>query len=469
MVETGGGVATIVVVARGRDACAAPDVKPTLMISDGEDASGGRHGRTVRRPRQSRSNDSLTGATSPWSVAVRSRSCSSSASSGRWRLLADGRPVELGGAKQRALLALLLLESGRVVSSDRLLDALWDGAAARDRNRVAPELRVAAAEVSSARTRSRRGRPGTGCGSSRRTSTSPACGGSSTTRVPVIRRDAPACSAKPSAVWRGDALAELAYEPFAQTEIARLEELRLTLVEEHAEAELAIGRHAELVAELERTVARIPLRERLCGQLMLALYRSGRQAEALEVYRKARATLVAELGIEPSPLLAATPGVDPSPGGADRGAEAPPRRASISKRSQTSCLRGRLTIVLGADVEPLAVELARHFGLDTERPELARVSQAIAILNGSGPLQDALHALLEETEPGPSTGSWRHFRHCLRRAASPARSSSRPATTSRSKQRCWPSRRAVRHDRLPRVRSAPRQLLSRLARRRSHR
>jgi tetratricopeptide (TPR) repeat protein len=105
------------------------------------------------------------------------------------------------------------------------------------------------------------------------------------------------------ALWRGPPLAEFSHEPFAQAEIARLEELRLAALEERAELDLAQGRHAELVGELERLIALHPLRERLRGQLMLALYRSGRQAEALEVYQAARRTLVDGLGIEPGPTL----------------------------------------------------------------------------------------------------------------------------------------------------------------------
>jgi 8-oxo-dGTP pyrophosphatase MutT (NUDIX family) len=105
------------------------------------------------------------------------------------------------------------------------------------------------------------------------------------------------------ALWRGPALADLAYESFAQVEIARLEEMRLAVLEQRIDADLARGRHAQLVGELEALVARHPLRERLRGQLMLALYRSARQAEALEAYRAARRELQEELGLEPSAEL----------------------------------------------------------------------------------------------------------------------------------------------------------------------
>ena len=106
-------------------------------------------------------------------------------------------------------------------------------------------------------------------------------------------------------LWRGPALADFAYEPFAQTEIARLEELRTVVLEERVVADLALGRHAELVSELEALVQAQPLRERPRAQLMLALYRSGRQADALAAYRTARETLVEELGIDPGPELKA--------------------------------------------------------------------------------------------------------------------------------------------------------------------
>jgi YVTN family beta-propeller protein len=104
-------------------------------------------------------------------------------------------------------------------------------------------------------------------------------------------------------LWRGPPLADFSYDSFAQEEIARLEELRLAAIEERVEADLAVGRHDAVVQELEQLVARHPLRERLRGQLMLALYRSGRQAEALEVYRDGRRTLADQLGLEPSPVL----------------------------------------------------------------------------------------------------------------------------------------------------------------------
>lgn len=104
-------------------------------------------------------------------------------------------------------------------------------------------------------------------------------------------------------LWRGYALGDVSYEPFAQVEIGRLEQLRLDAVEDRIEADLALGRHAGVVSELEALVAVHPLRERLHGQLMVALYRCGRRAEALEAYQAARRTPVEELGLEPGPAL----------------------------------------------------------------------------------------------------------------------------------------------------------------------
>jgi DNA-binding SARP family transcriptional activator len=104
-------------------------------------------------------------------------------------------------------------------------------------------------------------------------------------------------------LWRGPPLADFAYESFAQAEIAHLEELRLTAIEQRIEAELALGHHAQEIGELESLVDQHPFRERLRAQLMLALYRSGRQAEALRAYQDARQALVDELGIEPGEEL----------------------------------------------------------------------------------------------------------------------------------------------------------------------
>jgi DNA-binding SARP family transcriptional activator/streptogramin lyase len=214
----------------------------------------------------------------------------------------QGRSIELGARKQRAVLALLLLHRGEVVSADRMIDELWgerppataakslqvyvsqlrkalgDGLLeTRDRGY---RLRVDAAQVDIDRFERmfQQGRELFAAGDAR--------AAAETLRGAL-------------GLWRGTPLAEFAYEGFAQTEIARLDELRLAALEERIDADLALGRHIEVIPELEALVREHPLHERLRAQLILALYRAGRQAEALEVYRETRATLVDELGLEP--------------------------------------------------------------------------------------------------------------------------------------------------------------------------
>ena len=306
---------------------------------------------------------------------------------------AGGAPIPLGGPKQRAVLTLLLLEAGRVVSLDRLVDALWAGSppptavaslqnfVAQLRKALGPDaietrppgyvIRLEPEQLDLARMRR---------------------------LVDEARASEPVRRAElldeALALWRGEPLAEFRYETFAQGEIARLEEFHLALLEERAEAKLAIGAHGDLVTELEALVRSNPLRERLRAQLMLALYRSGRQAQALEIYREGRELLVEGLGLEPSPLLR---GVHASilrqeAFTLDRGAIP---EVEHFEEVAAALLSGKVTVVVGSDSEPLASELARRFGLEAVTPELARISQAVAVLNGSGPLYDALHTLVE--------------------------------------------------------------------------
>jgi DNA-binding SARP family transcriptional activator len=221
------------------------------------------------------------------------------------------RPLALGGAKQRALLGMLLLHANEVASSDRLIDELWAG---ERRDEAARTLQVAVSRLRKAL------EPGRPTGAESRVVVTRAPGYELRTdpeRLDVKRfealvskgrralaagdaRVARARLGEALCLWRGPPLADLAYESFCQAESARLEELRLAALEERIAADLALGRHTELVGELRALAREQPLRERLRAQLMLALYRSGRQAEALDAYADARATLVEELGIEPS-------------------------------------------------------------------------------------------------------------------------------------------------------------------------
>lgn len=225
---------------------------------------------------------------------------------GTLEVVSGDRPVALGGPKPRALLAALALDPGRVVSVDLLVDSLWPGAT--------PETAAHAVQVYVSQLRKALGaeaiaRRGHGYVlelDSDRVDVRRFVRLSDEGRETLAAGD-PATAAtllrEALALWRGPALADFAYEPFAQTDIARLEELRVVALEERVEADLALGRHAELVSELEALAQAQPLRERPRAQLMLALYRSGRQADALAAYRKARETLIEELGIEPGPEL----------------------------------------------------------------------------------------------------------------------------------------------------------------------
>jgi DNA-binding SARP family transcriptional activator len=210
----------------------------------------------------------------------------------------NDRSVALGGGRQRALLAVLLLHANEVVSTDRLLDELW--------GQRPPPTAGKIVQVYVSRLRKVLGRD-------RLVTRSPGY----LLRVDrseldldrferlvgeAGRADAPSAAAtlrRALALWRGPPLADLAYEPFAQAEIARLAELRWAALEQRIDADLAAGRHSELIGELEALIADHPLRERLRSQLMLALYRAGRQAEALDAYRRARRELAEQLGLEP--------------------------------------------------------------------------------------------------------------------------------------------------------------------------
>src|SRR5689334_14492246 len=210
--------------------------------------------------------------------------------------------LPLGRAKPRAVLAVLLLHANESVSAERLALALW--------GEEAPAGAVKTVQVHVSRLRK-------ALGDGEVIATTPAGyrlrvrhGELDLERFEGLVEEgrraltngraehAAAVLREALALWRGPALAELAFEPFAQVEIARLEEQRLAALETRVEADLAAGAHDLLIGELQRLVVANPTRERLAGRLMLALYRAGRQAEALDTYRHVRARLVEELGLE---------------------------------------------------------------------------------------------------------------------------------------------------------------------------
>ena len=215
------------------------------------------------------------------------------------------RPLPLGGAKQRALLALLILNANRVVSRERLIDELWGD--------EPPETVVTSVQVYVSRLRKLlppetlvTRAPGYLLDAERDeidlfrferlvADGREALGKDDAANAARILRDA-------LELWRGPALAEFAPEPFAQIEGGRLDGLRVAALEARIQADLALGRTADLIGELEVLIAEHPHRERLTGQLMLALYRSGRQTEALVAYGRLRTTLD-ELGLEPGENL----------------------------------------------------------------------------------------------------------------------------------------------------------------------
>jgi DNA-binding SARP family transcriptional activator len=303
-------------------------------------------------------------------------------------------PVRLGGRNQRALLALLLLNAGEVVSVDRLIDALWGESPPRTaqtslQNAVsqlrkllgadrlvtkAPgyvlrlgddELDVERARLLVAEARTREAED----------------------RARLLR--------EAEGLWRGQPLAEFAYDAFAQTAIGRLEELRLHVIEERVDAELVLNRHSELVAELEALVREHPLRERLRGQLMLALYRTGRQADALNAYQGARRALLDELGLDPSPalqqlhsaILRQERSLEPA---------LPPASPEENLADVTrALLAGRLVPLLGAEAGELGRRLTERFAVPSgDGAELTEIAQYVALMKGSGPLYDELHELL---------------------------------------------------------------------------
>jgi DNA-binding SARP family transcriptional activator/sugar lactone lactonase YvrE len=232
---------------------------------------------------------------------------------GPLQVAANGSVLPLGGAKQRAVLALLVFHANELVSLDRLIDELWgesppdsaanlvQGYVSRLRKELEPGRARGEHELLVSRP------PGYVLRLRPEQLDSENFARLSTEGRRLLNNGDPDDAAgrlrEALALWRGPPLADLAYESFARAEVERLEELRLAALEDRIAADLALDRHAELVGELRELVAEHPLRERLRAQLMVALYRSGRQAEALEVFRDARRTLSEELGIEPGPAL----------------------------------------------------------------------------------------------------------------------------------------------------------------------
>jgi YVTN family beta-propeller protein len=299
---------------------------------------------------------------------------------GSLEVLDGDTDVPLGGARQRAVLAILLLHRGEVLSVDRLVDELW--------GERSPDTATKTVQVYVSRLRKELGEGvllTRGGGylldiepdqvDAARFERLAREGGNALERGDVSQaRDR---LGEALELWRGPALADLAYEDFAQAEVARLEELRLATLEERIDADLALGRHSELVPELETLVREHPARERLRAQLILALYRSGRQADALASYRDARRALLEELGLEPSrelqeleqAILRQDPALD---------APARPRRAAPARERR----RGSAVLVAVGGAILLAVAVAAILAAGGEPSDAARATgNSVAVID----------------------------------------------------------------------------------------
>ncbi len=291
----------------------------------------------------------------------------------RFRVLGPVEPVDLPGGKPRALFARLALEPGRVVPADALVDALWQEPPA-SANKVVQVYVSQLRKTLGADTIETRApgyllkaEPGeTDLGRFEQLAEE-ARGAREPARRAELLREA-------LELWRGPALAAFREEPFADAAARRLAELRLLALEERIDAELELGEHAAAVPELEALVAEEPLRERPRAQLMLALYRSGRQAEALERYRAGRQLLVDELGIEPGPVL--------------QGLERAILRQDAALAQPGGQPRGRGSIVCAApELTPLVVPLGREVvlvGLVSEPAALHAESARLEALRRRG-------------------------------------------------------------------------------------
>ena len=324
-----------------------------------------------------------------------------------------GERLPLGGSKQRALLAVLVLHANEVVSTEQLIDELWadDPPATAVKmvqvyvSRLRHEFERADAEngllVTSA--------PGYVLRLARDQADLDRFQGlaeAGHAARPDRPDEASQLFASALALWRGAALSDVALEPFAQAAIPRLDELRLATLEERIDVDLALGRHGRLVGELRELVGQHPLRERFRLQLMLALYRSGRQAEALEAYRDARVTLSDELGIEPSPelqqletaVLRQDPSLDlpaTTPTPLEEDEPSSPRRRSVSVLVAIASALVAMAVVI-------VIAVAVHHGKDTSaHPVVQATANSVLIVD---PQTDSpVNDIPVGAAPGPIT------------------------------------------------------------------
>jgi DNA-binding SARP family transcriptional activator/tetratricopeptide (TPR) repeat protein len=311
------------------------------------------------------------------------------------------RLISLGGRKPRALLAVLILRRPQIVAVDELVEALWGGEAPKTADH---SVQVYVSEL-------RKALGGSSDGSATVAHRDPGYaldvpdtaidlhrfdGLRARGRTALDENDAERASAllaEALGVWRGAALADFTYDDFARGEIDRLEELRLATIEDRLDADLALGRHRELVAELRGLVDEHPARERLRADLMLSLYRSGRQPEAIEVFHSGRALLGEEYGLDPggrlvelaSAILASDPSLDLAPGAVRPSGPPPePPAAGEPTRKIASIVAVDVSISRadGSSPDPEAIAATVPMIADTVRGTLGARGATVLALDG---------------------------------------------------------------------------------------
>lgn len=321
------------------------------------------------------------------------------------------RALSLGGSRQRALLALLLLHPNEVLSTDRLLDELWGEQPPESGPKavqvLVSQLRKALQDGSGAESPLVTRAPGyvmrVAEGELDRDRFESLVEQAGAEKEPEARarllREA-------LGIWRGPPLADLTYEEFAQPAIARLAEARLAALEARIDADLALGRHSALTGEVDELVTQHPLRERLRGQLMLALYGSGRQADALAVYQDGRRRLVDELGVEPGPELRqlqkqilaqdpALPAARTEPAGARLASKRPRRRRGLLALTGVvavaiAAVVAALVVDENGEAEPIVVTPNSVAVID---PGTNRVVDSVRVGDSPGPIEASDNAL----------------------------------------------------------------------------
>jgi predicted ATPase/DNA-binding SARP family transcriptional activator len=339
-------------------------------------------------------------------------------------ITADGQPLALPGAAERALLALLLLSPGRMVTANTLIDRLWGEALPADPSN-ALQLRVSKLRRALAGTDAAVARDGVGYRVDLAPGAVDVVAFASGVRAARARRDSPDDDAQADAAglygaalarWGGEPLADFADQPWATVEVARLAQLRLAALTERAQLLLSLGRPADVVADLDPVVGTDPTNETLAGLLMTALYQSGRQADALDVFSRTRAVLDDELGLEPSaalralhqkvlaqdvslaPVEAPQPAVRPAPPSAEP-ASAPAGVRSPAGFAPPAVLRSNVPL-------PVRALIGREHELGSLR-ELLATSRLVSLVGpgGAGKTATAYTAAAQLADRYPD-GAW---------------------------------------------------------------